>query len=116
MRPAYLFAMSWLAAIVQVCAQTPPSCRTDIALHRLEHAVQARDDFFFWDDLDEGEADADLGRYLQRLQGLLAFTQACAAAGPEMRAIERQARTLLLQAEAIAHARRSTANREARRR
>lgn len=114
MRNAYLLALPLAAASLQVSAQPQPPCHMDIALQLLERAVQARDDFFFWEDLDEREADAELERYLHRLNGLLAFTDACANSNPDLRVIERQARTLNLQALDIAKARRSPANREAK--
>lgn len=97
---------------VQADATTP--CRTEVALEMLERATQARDDFFFWEDLDEHEASAELQRYVSRLERLKHFVTDCAPREPGIAALQWQVQSSLSHAYDIALARQSAANREAR--
>jgi hypothetical protein len=102
------------AASLHAHADESGPCLTGDALGMLERAIQARDDFFFWEELDEREASAELERYVSRLKQLQDFVTDCAPREPGIAALQWQVRTSLNHAIEIASSRRSAANREAR--
>lgn len=112
--PVIVSLVLLLATVLHVHAQSTDPCRTDVALRMLERAMQSRDDFFFWEDLDEREASAELERYTSRLERLQHFVNDCAPREPGVAALQWQVNTSLQHAIDIASARRSAANREAR--
>lgn len=112
--------MLFLLLLFLIAASSPhahaddPPCRTDVALQMLERAMQARDDFFFWDELDEREAAADLDRHISRLKQLQDYVTECAPRAPDIAALQWRVRTSLNHAIDIETSRRSAANKEAR--
>jgi hypothetical protein len=113
--------MPFLLSLFLIAAANPSAhadittpCRTSVALQMLERAMQARDDFFFWEELDEREASADLERHVSRLKLLQDYVTECGPREPDIAALQWQVRTSLTHATDITIARRSVANREAR--
>jgi hypothetical protein len=92
------------AALIRLYSFASSGCDLATAEHDLARALEAREDFLTWESFDDNEAEADLGRYIARLDRLVSNNAACLDQGQQWSAMRRRAEFLLHQAVDI-HAR-----------